>query len=403
MAAIAKGIAKSTIVKAQSGLGVPAAGTGGQELRRVTSVASQKRATYTNNEIVAHQQSTGVTLGSATTDWQFDGLLSPGTYSTLLQAVMRKIFTATAAVTTVSATITTTTITDAAKDFLTAGIKIGDIIRITAGAVNAGTLNANLLATNVTATVITYIPVNGVAITAEGPIASCTITVVGKKALAPLTGHTNTLFTLEEFYSDLVKSELFPDMFIGQVDISLPASGNATIKLASQGLGVRTLGVAQVLTTPTAATIYPVLTAVRGALIVNGASVTNVTGITLTINPVLTPMGSVVGSNYAPDMSRGTSQVTGQFTALFDSHAISTLYASEASINLIAVMAADTTKNSDFVSFSLSAITLTGDTPNDGELGIVRTYPFTAEINAAGGAALANDKTILTIQDSLAA
>jgi len=48
-------------------------------------------------------------------------------------------------------------------------------------------------------------------------------------------------------------------------------------------------------------------------------------------------------------------------------------------------MAADTTKNSDFVSFSMSAIKLTSDAPNDGEVGIVRTYAFTAEINAAGG------------------
>jgi hypothetical protein len=65
-------------------------------------------------------------------------------------------------------------------------------------------------------------------------------------------------------------------------------------------------------------------------------------------------------------------------------------------------MAADTTNASDFVAFSMSAVKLTGDAPDDGEKAIIRTYPFTAQINAAGGAALANDQTIITVQDSLA-
>jgi len=159
----------------------------------------------------------------------------------------------------------------------------------------------------------------------------------------------------------------------------------------------------RVLTNPTAATTAPVLTAVRGLLFVNGAAVTNVTGITLTVNPTLAAMGPIVGSNFSPDLSRGKIMVTGQFTALFDATTLTSLFANETLTSLVAVMAADTTKNSDFVSFSMSAIKLTGDAPNDGEVGIVRTYPFTAEINAAGGASLANDQTILTIQDSLAA
>jgi hypothetical protein len=70
---------------------------------------------------------------------------------------------------------------------------------------------------------------------------------------------------------------------------------------------------------------------------------------------------------------------------------------------LVVVMATDTTKSADFIALSLSAIKVTGDAPDDGEKGIIRTFPFTAQLNAAGGAALANDETILTIQDSLAA
>jgi hypothetical protein len=50
----------------------------------------------------------------------------------------------------------------------------------------------------------------------------------------------------------------------------------------------------------------------------------------------------------------------------------------------------------------MSNVVLDGDDKDNGAKGIIRTYPFTAQINGAGGPILANDKTILTIQDSQA-
>jgi len=403
---VAQGINKITAYKAQSGLGVPAIGAGGQILRRKTSVAEVSRATYTNDEIVQHQQSTGVNLGTASSAWNFDGLLSPGTYAGLLQALLRKVFTATAALTGLSLTIAGTgpyTITRGSGDFLAGGLKIGDVIRITAGTyANAVNRDNNIVITGLTATVITGITLNGSTLIAEGPIATSTITVIGKKSLVPLSGHTDTLFTIEEWYADISKSEVFPDIRIGQADIGLPASGNATIKLTSQGLGVRTSNVAQQMTSPAAATTSPVLTSVRGILLAGGTKSQVVTGVTITIKTALTPEGPVVGSNYAPDMARGRVEVSGQFTALFDSTTFRDMFDSETLTSLVCVMGSDTTNTADFVSFNLSAIKLTDAAPDDGEKAIIRTYPFTAQINAAGGAALANDQTIITIQDSLA-
>lgn len=403
---VAQGINKITVYKEQVALGTPAIGAGGQVLRRKTSVAKTSRATYTNDEIVQHQQSTGVNLGTASSDWQFEGLLSPGTYSGLLAGLMRKAFTATTALTTLSLTIAGAgpyTITRGSGDFLAGGLKIGDVIRITAGTyANPVNRDNNFVITALTATVATVITLNGTSLVAEGPVATSTITVVGKKSIVPLTGHTDKLFTVEEWYADLAKSELFPDIRVGQADIGLPASGNATIKLNSQGLGVRTNGVAQALTAPTAATTSPVLTAVRGILLVNGTKSQVVTGVTLTVKTALTAEGPIVGSNFSPDMSRGRIEVTGQFTALFDSTTLRDLFDAETLTSMVAVMAADTTNNADFMAFNMSAIKLTDAAPDDGEKAIIRTYPFTAQLNAAGGAALANDQTILSIQDSLA-
>jgi hypothetical protein len=101
-------------------------------------------------------------------------------------------------------------------------------------------------------------------------------------------------------------------------------------------------------------------------------------------------------------MSRGRVEVTGTFSALFDSTTLGALYDNETVTSLVAVMAADTTNNSGFVAINLSAIKLTDDAPDDGEKAVMRTYPFTAQINAAGGAALPSDMTIVSIQDSAA-
>jgi hypothetical protein len=403
---VAQGINKITVFKAQVSLGTPAIGAGGQVLRRKTSIAESNRATYENDEIVQHQQSTGVNLGTASSSWNFDGLLSPGTYSGLLAGLMRKVFTATTALTTLSLTIAGSgpyTITRGAGDYLASGLKIGDVIRITAGTfANPVNRDNNFLVTALTATVATVVTLNNTLLIAEGPIASSTITVMGKKCIVPLTGHTDTLFTIEEWYADISKSELYPDIRIGQADIGLPASGNATVKLTAMGLGVRTAANTQALTSPASATTSPVLTAVRGVLMVNGAKNQVVTGVTLTVKTDLAAEGPVVGSNYSPDMSRGRIQVSGQFTALFDSTTLRDLYDTETLTSMVVAMTSDTTNAADFVTFSMSAIKLTDAAPDDGEKAVIRTYPFTAQINAAGGAALANDQTILSIQDSLA-
>jgi len=402
MAQIGLGINKVTVIKAQSGLGVPATGSGGQVLRRVTSVAKETSASYATNEILSHNQSTGVQLGSRSTEWALDGELSPGTYSTLLAALLRKAFTATTA-STGNVTVTSTSIACGTADFLTNGFKIGDVARITAGTfANAVNRDNNFLVTGVTAGTLTGVTVNGTTLIAEGPIAAATVTVVGKKSIVPLTGHTDTLFTVEEWQKDIAESEVFPDMRIGKADVSIPASGNATIKFEGKGLGVRTLGTSQVLTTPTAETTTPVLTSARGILMVNGVESSLVTSASFSVDGTLAAIGPVVGSNFAPDMSRGKVMVSGTFSVAYEDHSLSTLFSSETKLSLTTILTADNTNAADFTSFTMSAIKLTGDSPTDGEAGIIRTFPFTAEINNLGGAALANDKTIITVQDSAA-
>ena len=401
---IAQGISKITVFKKQTGLGVPAAGSGGQIMRREKSEFKLEKDSFENNEIVQHQQSTGAIHGTRKVTGSLSGVVSPNTYSTLIASLLRKIFTATAPLTALSITLggipgayTLTT-----TGLLTGGLKIGDVIRVTAGTgLNADVLNKNLLITALTNTVATVSVVNSSTMT-TGSGTACTIAVPGKKSMAPLTGHTSEYWTVEEWYSDLGKSELFTDVQPATIDVGLPSTGNATFSASFVGLN-RTLAGAQVLTTPTAATTTAVQTAVSGAIMVAGVEVASVSAASVKIDGKVTPLGAVIGTNKSPDIQRGRICVSGSITAYFESTVLQSYFEAGTPINMVIVAANDETAASDFCAFNMSAVKLSSDSADDGEKGIMRTYNFTAEMNSAGGAALANDMTIISVQDSQAA
>lgn len=408
MTSPAQGLYKLTTFGKQVALGTPKVGAGGQVLRRKTSVFTASRDTTTNDEIVQHRQSTGITYGQKKASGKIDGNLSSGTYATLVAGALMADFAAVTPYnsgTDTSVAVTTGnygTFTDASAGFLTAGLKVGMVGRWTgfSSANNA----RNFWITALTASVMTGLMLDGSPVIADagGVSDDATFTPVGKFSKTPLTGHTNDFFTFEEWYSDKSRSELFPDCKVNQVMIGLPAQGPATISLDILGVGTRTLAGAQSFTSPTAETTTGVVQALHGAIFVNGASVEHVTTLSLTIDRGLTPVGASIGSAVSPDMNVGKIKVTGSFTAMFDSVTLSSLYDAETAVSMNVVSTVDNTATSDFVAFTLGKIKLTGDAPDDGEKVVLRTYPFTAEINGAGGTALAYDKTIVTVQDSQA-
>lgn len=398
---VAQGLQKQSVIVKQSGLGVPGS-TGGQILRRTSSVFTAAKATFASNEIITHEQSTGVGYGMKSIAGTLAGELSPATYKLLMAASLRKDFAATSAYDAgidVTAAATAPQFVDASGGFLTAGIKVGDVGRWTGFTASANN-GKNFLVTALTATNMSGVFLNGDPVTAEVAGQDVTFTVVGKKTLAPLTGHTNDYFSYEEWYTGLSKSEFFTDVKVGKLDLTLPATGIATVSTIFMGLQ-RTLGTSQVLTSPAAETGTPILTAVQGALYVNGTAFA-ITGATIAIDGTMTAAGAEVGTNIGSDISRGMIKVSGQVTALFKDTVIQALYDGETVSSLIMVVADNETPTSAFLAFTLGAIKFTGDAPDDGEKQISRTYPFTAQINTAGGTALAWDETIMTIQDSAA-
>lgn len=403
MAIVASGILKQTSWKKQTGLNVAASGTGGKSARRTSSTFKADRDTFESNEIVTHRQSTGLSYGLQKADGKIDALLSSGTYADFFGSILSRDFTAVAAGAAFTGTTAlvsgyTYTVTRSAGSYITDGLKIGNVVRLTGA--HANNINKNLLITALTALVATVLVLNSTAMTAEAAVTTYVVTVVGKKTYAPITGHTKDYYSVEEFYADLVKSELYTDMRVGSMAVSLPATGNATVSTDFVGLA-RVLGTAQVLTSP-ALTSTAIMSAANGAIYIGGAVQAFATAINFTVANSAENSGAVIGSNSGNDVTTGRIKVTGTITGQFDSTTLMALFNAETATSVIVVLTADETATSDFVAFAMSKIKLTGDSADDGEKVITRTYPFTAEYDSLGGATSANEQSILAINDSAA-
>lgn len=363
-----------------------------------------KEAYTTENEITTKAQITSSRHGVKTVNGTLNGILSPGTYADPLSAILRRDFAAVTAIAGASITIAGAgpyTVTRAAGSFLTDGIKIGMVVRLTAGSFTAGNLNKNLFVTGVTATVLTVTVLNGSTLTAEGPIASATVTVPGKVTYVPDTGHTNIYHTVEEWYPDAAVSERNIDVRFNSASLSLPGSGNAMINFSAIGLD-QTSDTTAYFTAPTAETTTEALAAANGVLLVNGTAVAVVTDLSFEINGNGTAADGVVGTNIRPDVFRGKVAVTGSFTAYFEGGTIPALFRDETSTSIISALTAGSAAAADFMTFALTSVKLNSSTPDDSETGLKRTYSIQATYNNSGGAALANHASTIQIHDSAA-
>src|SRR5262245_52428273 len=178
--AIGTGIAQRVKYKVESTWGTVPSASGSQALRRTGTTVGLKKQTYRSAEILAHYQVQDYRHGIRSVEGTLSGELSPGTYRDFMAAAVRRAYAAIAASTGLSITISgsgpTWTVARSAGSWLTDGEKIGQVGRLTAGSFNAANLNKNLVITAVTALNLTVMPLNGVALVAEGPIASATWT-----------------------------------------------------------------------------------------------------------------------------------------------------------------------------------------------------------------------------------
>lgn len=398
----AAGVFKTVAYKAEVTYGLVPAAASAQALRRVTSDLSLTKQTYQSNEIRPDQQVADYRHGVRSVDGSINGELSPATYADFIAAALRRDFAAVTAITGASITVAgagpTYTITRAAGSFLTDGVKAGDVVRLSAGAFNANNLLKNIFVVSLTATVLTVRTLNASTLTAEGPIATSTVTVFGKKTYAPTSSHTNKSFSIEHWFSDIAQSEVFSGCQPTKLDFQLPPTGLATINIGMIGQDITT-DTSQYFTSPTAVTTTGVTAAVNGLILVSGVVVASVTGLSVSIDSARTG-DAVVGSNIIPTRFSGRITASGQVTAYFEDATLRDAFIDETEASIFVVLTADNTASSAFVGFTMPRVKMGGASKSDGVDGIVQTIPFMALLDTTGGAGTDSESTTISVQDS---
>lgn len=402
--AIASGVGKQVIYKVQSALGTKATAGSAQILRRVTSNLELRKNTFQSNEIRTDYQISDFRHGTKYIEGNISGEISPGTYKDFFAAALRRDFATVSAIASLSITITGTsapyTVARGSGSWLTDGIKAGDVVKFTAGTFNVANTGKNLLVASVSASNLTVYPLNSSSMVAEGPIASATLTVVGKKTYVPTTSHTNKYFTVEHWFSDISESESFIDCKVNTVAVAITPTGMATVDFGFIGRS-QDLAASQYFSSPTAATTTGVTAGANGLLMVSGATVGNVTGISFDINGNMT-REDVIGSSSSPDIFAGSVLVSGQITILFEDDTYSQMFEDETEASIAVALTTSNDAAADFVSFVMPRIKVGGNSKDDGQKGIVQTLPFTALFDGTGGAGTDSEQSTIVIQDSQA-
>lgn len=394
--AIARGVAKKVAYKKESTWGTLPGATGASYLRRVTSTFNLNRETYESNEIRTDFQTADMRLGLRSVEGTLNGELSAGSYADFMAAVVAKDFTAVTAITGLSVTIaasgTLFTIARSAGSWITDNVKVGHVLSLTSAGLNVANQSNNVLVAAVTALTLTVAVLSATPLVAEGPIASTTATIRGKTTEAPLTGHTDNSFTVEEWYSDIAQSEAYTGCKVGSVAITVPTSGLVTIDTSFMGRD-RTSGTAQYFTTPTAANTEGIFSSVSGLALVNGLPVALITNLDFTISRNM-EAANVIASNTAADLFAGRITVAGNFSTYFTDQTFKSYFENESEISILVSVAESNAKNADVVTFLMPRVKLGSATKNDGENGITQDHSFSALLNNVNG----NGNPLTTIQ-----
>jgi hypothetical protein len=405
---IATGIAKQVAYKVEPSFGVAPSAGSAQLLRRVMCDLDQTKATYKSAEITPTYQITDFRHGVKKAAGSIKGELSPGGYSTFMGDAVRRAFTTLTATSGASITIAGTgpyTVTRAAGSWLTDGIKVGHVVRLSVGVFNAANINRNLFVISMTATVLTVMPLNGIATTpmvAEGPIATSTVTMVGKQTFAPTTGQTDNSYSIEQRYVDASLYERFVGCKVDKFGIAMPASGIVTCDVGMMGQYRDLTAGTAYFTSPTAVTTFGVLASAVGVLYVGSTAIATITGFNLNISGGYTMPAGVVGSNIVPAIFPGRIDVSGDFSAYFDTGTYRDAFDNETPLALSVVLATGTGASADFIGITLPNIKLSGAQKDDGEIGLSQKLPFQAIYNSAGGAGMSTEQTTVMFQDSQA-
>lgn len=391
MPTLARGVGKKVAYKKESVYGdLPGTGSA-KYIRRVSSSFNLNKEVYESNEIRTDYQVADYRHGVRSAEGNINGELSPGSYSDFMQSALARDFTAapagTSATISIAASGSLFTISRLAGSFLTDGIQVGMVVRMSGGTLNVANQNNNLLVCAATALQLTVKVLSNVTLVVESSIASVTVAGVGKVTYAPTTGHTNDSYTVEEFYSDIAQSEVYTGLKVGSFAVQLPSTGLTTVDVGFQGNDLKQTGTSQYFVSPTAAPTTGLFAAVNGAVIVNGVPRGVITSADISVERGL-EAATVVGSNYASDVFTGRIRVTGNMSTYFEDGTFRDFYKDEVTVSVVLALTSDNSKTATAMTICLPKVKLGSSTRDDSEQGLIQQHSFQSLLNDVTSAGL---------------
>lgn len=402
MPIIAKGTSKVVSYKKQTNFDTPASGVGAKQLRRTTANFNLEKETYESNEIRTDRQVADMRHGVRSATGSLSGELSSASYADFMGSILAKDFAVTTAISALTVTIAVAgdafTVARSTGSWVGA-VSVGQVIRLTGGTLDVGTVGKNLLVTNVTTLTLTVLTLDGSDLVAQSGIATVTATVPGKTTAVPSAGHTDDSYTVEEFYSDILQSEVYTGMKVNSMSVALPATGLATVDFGFTGKDLGIKQTTQYFTSPTVQGTDGIYAAVNGVVVFNGAPVAVITSADLAIERA-TENATAVGSNSVQEIFTGRIRASGNLSVYFTDATFRSVFDNETAVSLIFAFTENSTPGADFISFTVPKIKMGSFSKDDQEHGLVASAAFTALLNDVTATGL--PATTLQIQDSAA-
>jgi len=375
------------------------AATGGQIIRRVSSVINLAKDTFEAGEINTYRQVVDVRHGGRNVSGTISGELSGKTYQDLMAAVLRGTLTAglsktQADFTSLAATSLASKFTLGSSDGATLGFRVGDVFRPTVSAYADSGKNFSITSMSGADIFVTPAPSDLVAAT------TATITVPGQKLTMPDVPVIPKL-AFEHYYQDSDIAHLFTECRMG----SMKVTGDekiSTIEFTFMGRDKVefTASSAPFFTSPTAATSTAVVTTYGGHLLVNGVAIAAITKFDFDVN-LSANSQKLAFDRYVGEIFTNKAKVTGSIDIMFYDNTMSDHFTSEDVISLAIMLTDADSASAEFVNFFFPQVKLTAANFADGgEQGVPVTYNFQAYRK---GTTTGYDATTMTIVDSLSA
>ena len=301
-------------LKAQSGYGVPASGSGGTGILCLPSgglqaqVSAIESAMIRTSRMRSRQRQGG---RSATASYETE--LSVGALDDVFEGALGGTWVAAqdftqADFTSLAISGTGTTITAGSGSFLTEGFVAGQMLTLASMA----TTGNNAVATPILAVTASTLTIPSGYLVDETADTSFTLTL--HRHLFTTTPYVDRYFTVEEVWTELDTSKVGSDMRFNALNLSIQPNAYTKVGWGFGGpnLSVKTVGDSPVLTSPTTVSAESLIV-LDGGIYVNGTKRSNLTGVTMGITA---PVESIplIGTVAATDVTLGQFAFTGQVT-----------------------------------------------------------------------------------------